>query len=202
MQRIVKPLLICAGLALSMSVAVADSALVVATGAASAPAVVVAPSASTPASDPVSAASATVVVPAPEEIRPVLKVGTENLVPSAVQLESGQMNYVRYCADCHGKDGEGKAGPKLVGSLLVTGPVYGHISIVLNGHSKTKMPTWGISEISDDVIASVITYQRNAWGNNNKKEFGRHAGGVVTPDWVHVYRKMLKNLPVKQEVRT
>jgi hypothetical protein len=73
---------------------------------------------------------------------------------------------------------------------------------VLNGHNKSIMPTWGISEISDAVIASVITYQRNAWGNNDKKEYGKHAGGVVTPEWVHVYRKLLKNLPVKQEVRT
>lgn len=133
---------------------------------------------------------------------PKINVQIENLTPPAGALETGRMNYMRYCADCHGANGEGKKGPKLVGSLIVTGPVYGHLSIVLNGHDKTIMPTWGISEISDDVIASIITYQRNAWGNNNKKEYGRHAGGVVSSEWVHVYRKMMKNLPVKQDVRT
>lgn len=138
-------------------------------------------------------------VPSPA---PKINIQIENLTPSAGALETGRMNYMRYCADCHGANGEGKKGPKLAGSLIVTGPVYGHLSIVLNGHDKTIMPTWGISEISDDVIGSVITYQRNAWGNNNKKEYGRHAGGVVSAEWVHVYRKMMKNLPVKQDVRT
>lgn len=130
------------------------------------------------------------------------KMQSENLVPTVVQLESGKSNYLRYCAECHGKDGEGKEGPKLVGSLMVTGPVYGHITMVLNGHPQSKMPSWGISEISDEVIASVVTYQRNAWGNGNKKEYGKHAGGVVTPSLIHDFRKTLKNLPVKQDVRT
>lgn len=133
---------------------------------------------------------------------PKIDIHIENLNPSAAALEKGRLNYAHYCADCHGANGEGSKGPKLVGSLIVTGPVYGHLSIVLNGHSKSIMPTWGISELSDDVIAGIITYQRNAWGNNNKKEFGRHAGGVVSSEWVHVYRKMMKNLPVKQDVRT
>ncbi len=137
---------------------------------------------------------------APFKIDP--KFRPENQVPSSAQLQNGQVSYQRYCADCHGKDGEGKVGPKLVGSLMVTGPTYGHISVVLNGHPQSKMPTWGISEISDEVIAGIITYQRNAWGNGNKKEYGKNAGGVVTPAQVHEYRKTLKNLPLKQDVRT
>lgn len=166
---------------------------------------------STPAAAPASTAVATpttMPVSATPNVPPVpatssrMSAQFENSVPSAAALESGRMNYAHYCADCHGKEGEGKNGPKLMGSLIVTGPVYGHLNIVLNGHNKSIMPSWGISEISDAVIASVITYQRNAWGNNDKKEYGKHAGGVVTPEWVHVYRKLLKNLPVKQEVQT
>jgi mono/diheme cytochrome c family protein len=126
----------------------------------------------------------------------------ENQVPTSAQVESGHINYLRYCADCHGKDGEGKAGPKLIGSLMVTGPTYGHIAVALSGHPQTKMPSWGISELSDELIASIITYQRNAWGNNNKKQYGQNAGGVVTPCQVHEYRKTMKNLPVKQDIRT
>lgn len=177
---------------------------------ASAPAAVPAPAlASASTSAPVPAAdssssenSATpphTPVPSPA---PKISLQIEDLKPTSAALETGRMNYARYCADCHGANGEGKKGPKLVGSLIITGPVYGHLSIVLNGHNKSIMPTWGISEISDGVIASIITYQRNAWGNNDKKEFGRHAGGVVSAEWVHVYRKMMKNLPVKQDVRT
>lgn len=162
---------------------------------------------SVPVSEPASAAPATAdsmspprtPVPTPA---PKIDIHIENLKPTSAALENGRLNYAHYCADCHGANGEGNKGPKLVGSLIVTGPVYGHLSIVLNGHSKSIMPTWGISELSDDVIASIITYQRNAWENNNKKEYGRHAGGVVSPEWVHVYRKMMKNLPVKQDVRT
>lgn len=118
------------------------------------------------------------------------------------QKDVGRTNYIRYCADCHGKDGEGNTGPKLIGSSVVTGDVPAHIEAVLKGHPQVKMPTWGISEVSDDLIANVITYQRNAWGNNNKKKYGKQAGGAITPAQVHRYRKTLKNLPIKQQVRT
>lgn len=176
------------------------SAPVSAAAPAPAPAPVPASAPATDLSSPVNSATPPQTpVPSPA---PKINVQIEDLKPSAGSLEKGRMNYARYCADCHGANGEGKKGPKLIGSLIVTGPVYGHLSIVLNGHSKSIMPTWGISEISDDVIASIITYQRNSWGNNDKKEFGRHAGGVVSAEWVHVYRKMMKNLPVKQDVRT
>lgn len=154
---------------------------------------------------PTSSATPTPAAPRANQSGPIKfdpKLRPENQVPTAAQLESGHVNYLRYCADCHGKDGEGKVGPKLVGSLMVTGPTYGHIAVVLSGHPQSKMPTWGISEVSDEVIASVVTYQRNAWGNGNKKEYGQNAGGVVTPFQVHEYRKTLKNLPAKQDVRT
>ncbi|MBX9587087.1 MAG: cytochrome c [Gammaproteobacteria bacterium] len=186
----------------SVSAPAAGPAL--ASAATSAPAAAPTPvPASAPATDSPAPENAATPPPTPvPSPAPKINVQIEDLKPSAGSLEKGRMNYARYCADCHGANGEGKKGPKLIGSLIVTGPVYGHLSIVLNGHSKSMMPTWGISEISDDVIASIITYQRNSWGNNDKKEFGRHAGGVVSAEWVHVYRKMMKNLPVKQDVRT
>lgn len=128
------------------------------------------------------------------------KFNGENQVPSAAQLESGRADYTRYCADCHGKEGEGKEGPALMGSLIVTGPIVGHIHVVLAGEQH-KMPSWGITELSDGVIASIITYQRNAWGNNNKRDYGKNAGGVATPERVNEYRKWQKNLPSKSNVR-
>ncbi len=129
------------------------------------------------------------------------KVKPEGHEPSVTQLESGHTDYMRYCADCHGNSGEGKEGPKLIGSLIVTGPAVGHIHVVLSGEPH-KMPAWGITELSDGVIASIITYQRNAWRNDNKKEYGKNAGGIVTPARINEYRKWQKNLPAKQDVRT
>lgn len=137
-----------------------------------------------------------------KDVKPPVVQNPESLVPTAAQIDAGRQNYIRYCADCHGQDGEGKTGPKLVGSLIVTGPVNGQIAVVLQGEPHTKMPSWGVSEVSDGLIASIITYQRNAWGNNNRKEYGKHAGGLVTPEWVHGYRSKIQHLPVKEEVRT
>lgn len=126
----------------------------------------------------------------------------ENKVPTKAALANGQLNYERYCSSCHGKDGQGGEGPALKGSKIVTGPIGDQIEIVLHGKKHMKMPAWGISELSDAVLAKVVTYQRNAWGNNDKKQFGKHAGGVVTPKLFKQHRKALDAKPIKDGVRT
>jgi cytochrome c oxidase subunit 2 len=47
---------------------------------------------------------------------------------------------------------------------IVLGPVHNHISIVLDGIAGTAMQAFG-NQLSDVDIASVITYERNSWGN-------------------------------------
>ena len=42
------------------------------------------------------------------------------------------------------------------------GPIEGHPHIVLNGKEGTAMQSW--SSLNDLEIASIITYERNAWG--------------------------------------
>ena len=41
----------------------------------------------------------------------------------------------------------------------------GHVDILLNGKAGTAMQAFG-AQLSDTEIAAVITYQRNAWGND------------------------------------
>ncbi len=65
-----------------------------------------------------------------------------------------------------------------------------------------SMPSWGLTELSDEVIAEIITFQRNSWGNNDVKTFGKFAGGVVTPQMVKKRRDHLKQKPHKENIRT
>ena len=124
-----------------------------------------------------------------KDVKPPVVQNPESLVPTAAQIDAGRQNYIRYCADCHGQDGEGKTGAETGGKFNRHRPgEWANPRVVLQGEPHTKMPSWGVSEVSDGLIASIITYQRNAWGNNNRKEYGKHAGGLVTPEWVHGYQ--------------
>jgi len=79
----------------------------------------------------------------------------------------GETTYVAYCAACHQVSGLGlpPAFPALKGSAIATGAVNGHISTVFNGIAGTGMQGYG-KQLSLKEIAAVVTYERNAWGNN------------------------------------
>ncbi len=80
-------------------------------------------------------------------------------------IHDGQPLYVQNCSSCHGTDGTGQAGkvPRLAGNPIVTleDPVP-IITIVTNG--KGKMPAFG-QQLDDVQIADILSYIRNAWGN-------------------------------------
>ncbi len=78
----------------------------------------------------------------------------------------GEEVYNRSCAACHQADGTGMAGvfPSLREGLTV-GPIEGHIGVVVNGVPGTAMQAFG-EQLSEVDIAAVVTYERNAWGNN------------------------------------
>ncbi len=80
-------------------------------------------------------------------------------------LKKGEGVYKANCAACHQVGGTGGGPfPALKGSkVATTGPVADHIKLVLGG--KGIMPPFG-PQLSDADIAAVITYERNAWGNN------------------------------------
>jgi cytochrome c oxidase subunit 2 len=80
-------------------------------------------------------------------------------------MELGETAYNQNCAVCHSKDGTGGTGPSFVGSDLATNPdrIDEHIDILLNGQN--AMPSFK-AQLTPREIAAVITYERNAWGND------------------------------------
>lgn len=79
----------------------------------------------------------------------------------------GEEVYTARCAACHQVTGEGLPPmfPALKGSKIAADKarVADHIHIVQNG--KNAMPAWK-GMLSPKEMAAVITYERNAWGNN------------------------------------
>lgn len=93
-------------------------------------------------------------------------------------MERGEEVYGSACASCHQQNGSGVPGafPALANSPIALGPAEGHLDVVVNGVRGTAMAAYG-NQLSDADMAAVITYERNAWGND--------VGDMVTP--VDVY---------------
>ncbi len=85
------------------------------------------------------------------------------------------------CNACHGQKGEGVGGifPAIAGSAVANGDLDQHIDIVMNGKPGTAMVAFGL-QLTDEQIASVITYQRNSYGNDT--------GDVVLPSDISAKR--------------
>jgi len=81
--------------------------------------------------------------------------------------ERGEQVYLRTCSACHQPNGEGipPAFPSLKGVGTTVGPIEHHIDVVVNGVRGTAMQAFG-AQLSEIDIAAVVTYERNAWGNN------------------------------------
>ncbi|AYC30914.1 cytochrome c oxidase subunit II [Pseudomonas cavernae] len=86
----------------------------------------------------------------------------------------GDKVYHTSCAACHQPEGQGLPPmfPALKGSKIATGPIADHLNIVFHGKPGTSMAAFG-KQLSEVDIAAVVTYERNAWGNNK--------GDMVTP---------------------
>ncbi|QBG36438.1 cytochrome c oxidase subunit II [Litorilituus sediminis] len=83
-------------------------------------------------------------------------------------MQLGETTYTAHCAACHQPSGLGlpPAFPALKGSpITTTGSAAAHIDIVFNGKAGTGMQGYG-KQLSLKEIAAVVTYERNAWGNN------------------------------------
>ncbi len=81
-------------------------------------------------------------------------------------MQLGEATYMAHCAACHQPTGLGlpPTFPALKGSVVATqGSIADHISFVQNG--KGMMPPFG-KQLSLKEIAAVVTYERNAWGND------------------------------------
>jgi len=93
-------------------------------------------------------------------------------VPMETLMAEGGPLYARNCAACHGAEGQGGAGDRLVGSPLVA-TVGGTINQIIVGSPERGMPAF--ARLSDREIAAMATYIRNSWGNSH---------GVVQPEVV------------------
>jgi cytochrome c oxidase subunit 2 len=83
-------------------------------------------------------------------------------------MSDGESLYSTHCVACHQANGQGlpPAFPSLIGSASLTGPVADHIATVVNGRPGTAMVAFG-TQLSDQELAAIITYERNAWGTES-----------------------------------
>lgn len=95
-------------------------------------------------------------------------------------MTRGKEVYQRNCLACHGANGEGGVGTPIAASPVATGDLGSHLDIGINGVPGTAMQAFG-AQINDVEMAAVITYQRNAFGNN--------MGDMVQPIDVFNYKK-------------
>jgi cytochrome c oxidase subunit II len=88
-------------------------------------------------------------------------------------MHKGKVLFETKCAPCHQVTGMGlpPAFPALNGSKIANGPLKDHLHIVLNGKKDTAMQSW--AALNNLEIASIVTYERNAWDNKT--------GDVVQP---------------------
>ena len=80
-------------------------------------------------------------------------------------MARGKAVYDRACLACHGANGEGGLGKPIAGSPVATGDLAKHLDIGINGVPGTAMQAFG-GQLNDVDMAAVVTYQRNAFGNN------------------------------------
>lgn len=120
---------------------------------------------------------------------PAAAAPAEEKVAAAPKAVDGAAVYQANCASCHQATGEGMPGvfPPLAGAEIPNGDATEHINTVLKGKSgpitvkgqqyNGAMPPF--SQLSDDEIAAVVSYERTTWGNK---------GGAVTPAQVKALR--------------
>lgn len=106
----------------------------------------------------------------------------------------GERIYAEHCASCHGDHGEGRqpAAPALAGNRALTldavvNPIrillYGGYPAGTQGNPRPYgMPPF-VHTLQDDEIADVLTYTRNAWGNEARAisaaDVKRHRAGPL-----------------------
>ena len=100
------------------------------------------------------------------------------------RFDEGQVVYTTLCQACHQADGRGqeKLAPPLVGSALTLARADVPARVLLQGKEGATglMPPIGAT-LSDDQIASVLTYVRREWGQ---------VGAPVEPDVVRTVRAL------------
>ena len=122
--------------------------------------------------------------------KPMVAVATGD--PAQTAALDGAVLYTQNCQACHQANGEGLKGafPPLKGSLVVNDAnAELMIRIILQGYNARQeyavMPAFA-AKLTDTEIASIMTHERNAWGNK---------ADAVTPDFVKKIRETIKIEP-------
>ncbi len=138
----------------------------------------------TTSTPPVIAPSTSTTTPASATAQPTTTPAPAAKVEVAIlqaAMARGEDIYLSRCGVCHRPDGAGvpPTFPALKGSPIATGPAAAHIDRVLHGKRNTAMQAF-LDQLSDQELADVITYERNAFGNNT--------GSIVTPEDIKAAR--------------
>jgi cytochrome c oxidase subunit 2 len=96
-------------------------------------------------------------------------------------MAKGEQVYNTSCAACHQVNGQGIPGvfKPIAGSPVATGDKAKHIDVGMNGVAGTAMQAFA-GQLNDVDMAAVLTYQRNAFGNNT--------GDMVQPSEISALR--------------
>ncbi|NMR27417.1 cytochrome c oxidase subunit II [Pseudoalteromonas sp. NEC-BIFX-2020_015] len=91
----------------------------------------------------------------------------DQTLPKEELMVLGEQVYMASCAACHQPTGMGLPGvfPALKGNPVVLGDINDHIDVVINGRPGTAMQAF-VKQLSIKQLAAVVTYKRNAWGND------------------------------------
>ena len=116
--------------------------------------------------------------------KPVTSAQPPRATPEeAKRFAAGQEIYKNTCAACHQPDGTGKEkiAPTLVNSRYVTGNSAIAVRILLAGKEGPTGLMPPLATLTDEQIASVLTYIRREWG---------HTASAVVPDDVLEIRQL------------
>lgn len=117
------------------------------------------------------------------------KPSAQKTMTRAELMDLGKKKYNQICSACHKEDGTGLPPmyPALKGSSISIGkPIARHINMIIHGLPGTAMQPYK-DQLSDEEIAAITTYERNAWGNNTNDE--------VQPSEVAALRKGTNTQP-------
>ena len=114
--------------------------------------------------------------PSAQQTAPTYDEASTKALLSGSAKEPGATIYLGYCVSCHGADGRGQSPyiPALAGNPVVLDPnPVSLINLVLNGAEPLvvkgtpdayRMPQYRV-QLSDDEIATVLSFVRGAWDN-------------------------------------
>ncbi|MEZ9859332.1 cytochrome c oxidase subunit II [Vibrio splendidus] len=120
-----------------------------------------------------------------KELAITAQQAAQDALDASLSLEElntiGEEVYKTRCAVCHQVNGEGIPGafPAIKGSPIALGDVGVHIDTIVYGRGGTAMQAFD-NQLTEKEIAAVVTYQRNAWGNDT--------GDIVQASDVNAYK--------------